>query len=178
MPFKDIEQRRASVRKHYRKWISNPENREKHNALRRQQRAERRPEKECIVCHRIFKTPNRQKTCSPKCSKALRAESEKRCRLNFLQANPHYARNRLRERKTEFVQLMGGKCQVCGYSKTIVALEFHHINGNDDKPSASELGNLKQFRQKIADGKMALLCANCHREAHNGDWYNRVRRGL
>jgi len=72
----------------------------------------------------------------------------------------------LRKLKQKFIDMLGGKCVGCGYDKFIGALEFHHIYP-EEKESKYEYYR-KDFEQKIKDGKIQLLCANCHRETHYG----------
>lgn len=73
-------------------------------------------------------------------------------------------------KKIEAVNLMGGKCQVCGYNKCIGALDFHHID-----PSTKEHGwsTLRKQSRKTVLGeikKCILVCANCHREIHYNEY--------
>lgn len=35
------------------------------------------------------------------------------------------------QRKLKLVELKGGKCEKCGYSKNLSALEFHHIDSSN-----------------------------------------------
>lgn len=75
---------------------------------------------------------------------------------------------RQRERKKQAIQYKGGKCEICGYSKCFAALDFHHLD-----PSAKEFslsaGKFTSFaRFKTELDKCQLLCANCHREVHQG----------
>lgn len=82
-----------------------------------------------------------------------------------------YSRERRRKLKEYFVQLLGGKCQnpncSCpnGYSRCLSALEFHHIDPKE-KESKSEYRSKEKFEKKVKEGKIILLCANCHREEH------------
>ena len=75
-------------------------------------------------------------------------------------------KKRWKERKQKIVELLGGKCCKCGYSKNSAALDFHH-----EDPSIKE-DNWAKTRQKSWDKvikeskKCILLCANCHREIH------------
>lgn len=75
--------------------------------------------------------------------------------------------NRMKKRKKELLGILGGKCSKCGYSKCIAALEFHHTGEKEDHlahmiKNSSEEKTLKEVKGCI------LLCANCHRELHNG----------
>lgn len=87
----------------------------------------------------------------------------------------YYEKNRLeiykrrnrkrRELKEEAVNLLGGKCLICGYNKCINALDFHH-NGEKEKGIAVFLKNSSREKLLKEVKKCVLLCANCHREYH------------
>ena len=63
----------------------------------------------------------------------------------------------------------GGKCVLCGYNKCIQALEFHHINSKDKEFGISAKGYTRSWEKvKNELKKCILVCANCHREAHEG----------
>lgn len=72
------------------------------------------------------------------------------------------------KRKEEIVEVMGEKCQLCGYSKCLTALELHHID-----PSMKDF-SFNKAKSTAWDilvpelKKCILLCANCHREVHQG----------
>jgi hypothetical protein len=73
-------------------------------------------------------------------------------------------RNRWRNKRL-LVDEAGGCCQICGYNKSLAALEFHHL---DPSLKSYALGHanfarsLDTLRQEAA--KCQLVCANCHRE--------------
>lgn len=74
-----------------------------------------------------------------------------------------------RREQTDFlIKYKGGECQVCGYSKSKQALEFHHVNPEEKefKISGNTNGNLSRLIKEV--DKCVLLCANCHREVHDG----------
>lgn len=64
--------------------------------------------------------------------------------------------------KKFFVDMLGGKCEICGYNKCLAALEFHHLNP-EEKENQFEY-RCKGFIIKIKEGKIQLLCCRCHRE--------------
>jgi 5-methylcytosine-specific restriction endonuclease McrA len=77
--------------------------------------------------------------------------------------------NRRRRLKKPLVERKGGKCQFCGYSKYIGALDFHHLDPSKKnfKLSMEELYRSWDITTKEID-KCILVCANCHRELHGG----------
>ncbi len=73
-----------------------------------------------------------------------------------------------RGKKEKFVLLKGGKCEKCGYSKCLSALEFHHVNPKEKDPRFIHWKNFSDIKiQKELDGCI-LVCSNCHREIHYG----------
>src|SRR5258708_16915398 len=59
----------------------------------------------------------------------------------------------------------GGRCEDCGYDRTIWALEFHHRDAETKEFTLGGfLGSIQRARRE-AD-KCALICANCHRVRH------------
>lgn len=74
-----------------------------------------------------------------------------------------------RKRKEQAVAYLGGKCSRCGYDVCITALEFHHKDPTEKEFTISKLS--RSF-DKIKDelDKCVLLCSNCHREEHFGDY--------
>lgn len=76
-----------------------------------------------------------------------------------------------RNRKVNLIHICGDKCCICGYSKSIAALEFHHINPADKEYGISSKGTCHNIRTDIAEiKKCILLCANCHREVENHEY--------
>jgi hypothetical protein len=76
---------------------------------------------------------------------------------------------RRRKVKEILVAEAGGACRVCGYSRSVAALHFHHLD-----PAAKRFGigregvtrSLAEMRQEAR--KCVLLCANCHAEVEAG----------
>ena len=100
--------------------------------------------KECSICHKIFINPKKfpGKVC-------------KSCRDKY----------RNLKIKTQCVEYLGGKCEICGYNKNIYALEFHHKDFTQkDYDISSSDRNFEKLKPEL--NKCMLLCANCHRELH------------
>ncbi len=69
--------------------------------------------------------------------------------------------------KLKLVEYKGGKCQICGYNKSLNALHFHHLNPNEKDFSIS--GKSLSFEKlKSEVDKCILVCSNCHSEIHEG----------
>ena len=82
--------------------------------------------------------------------------------------NYKYVKNSRERLKKRMIYVMGDECQVCGYSKCITALEFHHINPEQKTFSLSTNANLGWDKACNELMKCTLVCANCHREIEAG----------
>jgi len=78
--------------------------------------------------------------------------------------------NKRRVLKQKYVDLKGGKCSICGYNKSIKALDFHHLDPNIKEFEVSRLRGVtnKLIHQELE--KCVLVCANCHREIHGSEY--------
>lgn len=114
-------------------------------------------------------------SCSPYGSRNTRADinkiykkRERYSKWSKEEKQLHQARvyKRGYDRKWEAVRLKGGKCEICGYNKSLRALQFHHI---DRKTKLFAL-DVKTISKKNWDlvlteiEKCQLLCSNCHCE--------------
>lgn len=80
--------------------------------------------------------------------------------------------DRVTVRRREVVRTLkeehGGQCVLCGYSKCLGALDFHHRDPST-KEARISTGNTKSIaRLRVEAAKCILVCANCHREIHMG----------
>ena len=67
--------------------------------------------------------------------------------------------------KQALVNLKGGKCSICGYNKSLRALQFHHLNPKEKDFALTK--NVKDFdKLKKEVEKCILVCSNCHAEIH------------
>lgn len=76
---------------------------------------------------------------------------------------------RRRRVKQILVDEHGGQCILCGYSRHVGALEFHHVDPATKSFSLGQAGvtrSLDKARGEAA--KCVLLCANCHAEVEAG----------
>lgn len=80
--------------------------------------------------------------------------------------------NYRRRRKQNLIQVLGGKCQICGFDLFADALEFHHEDPTKKDYGISSKGTCHDIETDLNEVKKCfLLCANCHRGVHNG-YYN------
>lgn len=63
-------------------------------------------------------------------------------------------------KKIKAVELMGGKCSVCGYNRILRALHFHHLNTDEKVGNISRLYDKTWEEMKKELDKCILLCAN------------------
>lgn len=120
-------------------------------------------EVECVICDTKFISNKcNRKYCSEICSNRAKWQQAK-------QRHKSQRKERGLDRKQACINLKGGKCEKCGYNKTVAALTFHH---RDPKQKSFELSQsiLKQKRWsdiKIELEKCDLVCFNCHMEIHH-----------
>lgn len=123
----------------------------------------RKPTYRCKHCEQLIhgRTSATHVYCSPECREAAKLERpEPRTPYESIRAYR-------RRMKKELAELLGGKCAVCGYSRCVVALEFHHL---DPEKKDFNIGAKIQAHAKAIEEvkKCVLLCSNCHREFHAG----------
>ena len=77
--------------------------------------------------------------------------------------------NRRRKVREKLVEYKGGKCIICGYDKCSYALDLHHLDASQKDFGISSGGLTRAWdKVKAESDKCILVCANCHREIHNG----------
>lgn len=79
-------------------------------------------------------------------------------------------RKRRKENKNKIKnEIFRGKCCLCGYDKSLSALDFHHTDKNKKEFLISKLmgeGNIGKLQTELK--KVILVCKNCHCEIHDG----------
>lgn len=72
------------------------------------------------------------------------------------------------ERKRLAVELLGGKCSICGYSKNLASLDFHHTDPETKEDAIGYMVACHQW-EKVKEElkKCILVCKTCHTEIHN-----------
>ena len=83
--------------------------------------------------------------------------------------NSEAVSHRRRRIKQALVAEHGGACVLCGYSRHVGALEFHHLDPSSKEFSLGHAGVTRSLAKARAEAsKSALLCANCHAEVEAG----------
>ena len=67
----------------------------------------------------------------------------------------------------EILQIDKIRCELCGYSTNLAAIEFHHLDEDSKEYTISRMKNFSKDKLEKELEKCAILCANCHREYHN-----------
>lgn len=76
---------------------------------------------------------------------------------------------RRRQVKRILVQEAGGRCGLCGYDRSVAALQFHHVDPATKRFALSTEGVTRSLARAHAEArKCVLLCANCHAEVEAG----------
>lgn len=117
----------------------------------------------CIYCQKPTATKNN--FCSKDCRERhlLEKSTTKEEKRDMHANNTTTRRHRW---KIKAVELMGGCCLLCGYSKCLRSLTFHHQNPNEKDFSISSFsGSWDKIAQELK--KCILVCANCHGQIHH-----------
>ena len=124
----------------------------------------RKPEGLCDGCGKSIRSC--LKYCSPSCRSNSRY---RRNREEVLAGNVKAVIGWRQRTKEKAVEYKGGKCSRCEYNKCIRALDFHHIDPSRKDFTVSRVSRSWKAIKAELD-KCILLCANCHRELHDGMW--------
>jgi predicted HNH restriction endonuclease len=87
-------------------------------------------------------------------------------RAEYLKQAVTKRRKRIRELA---IASLGGRCAICGYDRSVAALDIHHRDPTRKAFGISQDGCTRSWdrvRKEIAG--CVLICANCHREIHAG----------
>lgn len=122
----------------------------------------RHPEGHCRICQTPI--PTHERWCSSECQDKARTIRVLR-RLSKRAPAVVAWRQRL---KLKAIALKGGACQACGYSRSVRALHFHHLDPSqkDFRISGKNVKSWDRVQEELK--KCILLCANCHAEVHDG----------
>ena len=118
----------------------------------------------CSICNSEFNYSNySKKYCSTECGQKAKKEYLEGKNFNYDKVVDWRIK-----RKKQSIDYKGGCCKICGYNKSMSALEFHHIDPSKKDFTISKYVNKKFDKIKDELDKCVLVCANCHREIHEG----------
>jgi len=76
---------------------------------------------------------------------------------------------RRRRVKEVLVEEAGGCCALCGYSRSVAALQFHHVDPASKAFAIARRGATRSLEAaRLEAAKCVLLCGNCHAEVEAG----------
>lgn len=106
-------------------------------------------------------------------NKRLILSDDERRKRNYEKVKNH--RQKLKDKAVEY---KGGKCEKCGYDKCNWAFDFHHLDPNEKDFGLSTYSTLSWDKIKKELDKCIMVCANCHREIHYGEYLSNVDNRL
>lgn len=130
--------------------------------------------KVCTKCKKNKPLEDYYKNSKQSKCKSCHNAANKKYRAEHKQERFNYERKRTKEHRKAWMLILKeiyGKiaCVRCGYSKCFAALDFHHRKPETKKFDISPTLKRRVTAEKIKEIKKCdLLCANCHRELHNG----------
>lgn len=68
--------------------------------------------------------------------------------------------------KKKAIDYKGGKCQNCGYCKSVFSMDFHHVDPKKKDYNISSKNTRSWEKTKKELEKCVLVCKNCHGEIH------------
>ena len=74
---------------------------------------------------------------------------------------------RRKKMKQMAVEYKGGCCSICGYDKSVWAIDFHHTDPSKKDFAFSKQGITRSWEKaKVELDKCIAVCRNCHAELH------------
>ena len=86
--------------------------------------------------------------------------------------NSEYVITCIKKRKKDLRSVFHSKCCLCGFNEVQEALDFHHVNPEEKKFGIGDASAVTTALEKQLEEirKCVLLCANCHRGVHSGEY--------
>jgi hypothetical protein len=112
----------------------------------------------CIVCGKQL-TGNQSKYCSKHC------KSKSLSKIHSQNSSQRISIKR-RENKIRAISNLGERCNICGYTGSPEAFDFHHKNKELKQYLISSILHYSWKNLKNELDKCILLCANCHLIIH------------
>lgn len=134
--------------------------------------------KEMFLCSGC-KTPIDKRSKSGLCRKCLpKSTAAYKSSITYKEQSDEY-KSRLKEAVTKnrrskkewAIAHHGGSCDRCGYNKSTWALALHHVDPTQKtiKFGSGDIVSWESLKEEVTSNSQ-LLCHNCHRELHLGEW--------
>lgn len=78
------------------------------------------------------------------------------------------SKERLRKKKLQYVEYLGGRCIDCKQTYPSAVFDFHHRNRDEKDFEIADIEYVWEI-VKVELDKCDLLCSNCHRIRHIRD---------
>ena len=88
-----------------------------------------------------------------------------RARTYKPECKPCLVKKQTNQYKVLWDKYFTAECSRCGYNRSRAALELHHTSGDKEFTFAQRY-SISEARFAEEAAKCVVLCANCHREAH------------
>jgi hypothetical protein len=86
-----------------------------------------------------------------------------------LDSNYKYKKAARAKRKKQLVEMLGGRCLICGYDTCFQSMDFHHVDPDTKEFGVCSLLVQRSWEEILKETmKTILLCRNCHGEVEAG----------
>ena len=127
--------------------------------------------RECIVCKNLTEVKSsRPAICSNDCREIRVRQFAKDYHIQHQTKRNIASTRKRKENKQRAVDYLGGKCLDCGQKYSLAVYDFHHLDPTQKDIQVSWLMNWNWGVQQKELDKCVLLCSNCHRLRHHGDF--------
>jgi hypothetical protein len=105
---------------------------------------------------------NRHCKCGETDPKKFYGKKTKAC----AKCHNEYTKTKGRENKLKIIQYLGGSCRDCGFNRSLVALDIHHLDPKIKDSGFRHHRYWSWVRIEKEIKNCILLCRNCHAMRH------------
>lgn len=114
----------------------------------------------------MIKRIHKCKTCEETNPNEFYGHMKSMCR----KCHTKYTLNRGWNNREYAFEILGKKCQRCGYNEFLSGLSIHHIDPNKKDRNYESMRTWGKPRIQRELKNCICLCHNCHLSFHKGDW--------
>lgn len=131
---------------------------------------------QCKECHRVLRNDFFQSSRQHREANTLHSYCNE-CKSSQGRERSKLVGSEISRRRVIVWQYIAPRCVVCGFDKSIYALDMHHLSEKDFQIASlvtsvcnAKNTNLHQVVRLCAEAERCVpLCANCHRRIHAGE---------